>query len=194
MVLRKRQLVTSALVLALGAAVFVNWYYAKPRVQATTTTDVSVTEAAENLGDAQYVLSDVSGRQDPFAAARLKRERAHDTALETLQEIHDKLETLLGREGAFLDGIYYCPHHPDRGFPGERAAYKGPCDCRKPLPGLLRRAAADFHIDLEQSLMIGDREADVQTGINAGCKRSLLVETNRENALLELTQAVLGAK
>lgn len=86
MILKKRQLVTSALVLALGAAVFVNWYYTKPRVQASPA-DVSVTEAAEKLGDAQYVLSDVSGKTDPFAAARLKRERAHDTALETLQEI-----------------------------------------------------------------------------------------------------------
>ncbi len=86
MILRKRQLVTSALVLALGAAVFVNWYYTKPRAEASRA-DVSVTEAAENLGDAQYVLSDVSGKQDPFAAARLKRERAHDTAIETLQEI-----------------------------------------------------------------------------------------------------------
>lgn len=84
MILKKRQLVTSALVLALGAAVFVNWYYTKPRPQAA---DAAVTEAAENLGDAQYVLSDVSGKADPFAAARLKRERAHDTALETLQEI-----------------------------------------------------------------------------------------------------------
>ena len=86
MILKKRQLVTSALVLALGAAVFVNWYYTKPHADASAT-DVSVTEAAENLGDAQYVLSDVSGREDPFAAARLKRERAHDAALETLQEI-----------------------------------------------------------------------------------------------------------
>ncbi len=86
MILKKRQLVTSALVLALGAAVFVNWYYTKPRPQASAA-DVSVTEAAENLGDAQYVLSDVSGKADPFAAARLKRERAHDAALETLQEI-----------------------------------------------------------------------------------------------------------
>lgn len=86
MVFKKRQVVTSALVLALGAAVFVNWYYTKPRAQASTA-DVSVTEAAENLGDAQYVLSDVSGKEDPFAAARLKRERAHDTAIETLQEI-----------------------------------------------------------------------------------------------------------
>lgn len=86
MILKKRQLVTSALVLALGAAVFVNWYYTKPHTQASPA-DVSVTEAAENLGDAQYVLSDVSGKQDVFAAARLKRERAHDAALETLQEI-----------------------------------------------------------------------------------------------------------
>lgn len=93
MILKKRQLVTSALVLALGAAVFVNWYYTKPHPQASPA-DVSVTEAAENLGDAQYVLSDVSGKQDPFAAARLKRERAHDTALETLQEIlHDSAST-----------------------------------------------------------------------------------------------------
>ena len=86
MILKKRQLVTSALVLALGAAVFVNWYYTKPGAKASTA-DVSATEAAENLGDAQYVLSDVSGKEDPFAAARLKRERTHDTALEMLQDI-----------------------------------------------------------------------------------------------------------
>lgn len=86
MILKKRQLVTSALVLALGAAVFVNWYYTRPRAQASPA-DASVTEAAENLGDAQYVLSDVSGKADSFAAARLKRTRAHDTAMEMLQEI-----------------------------------------------------------------------------------------------------------
>lgn len=93
MILRKRQLVTSALVLALGAAVFVNWFYTKPHPQASPA-DVSATEAAENLGDAQYVLSDVSGRADPFASSRLKRERAHDAAVESLQEIlHDSAST-----------------------------------------------------------------------------------------------------
>ena len=65
-----------------------------------------------------------------------------------LREIHDKMETLLGQEGAYLDAIYYCPHHPDKGFEGERPEYKIDCDCRKPNDGLLRKAAADFNIDL----------------------------------------------
>ena len=114
-----------------------------------------------------------------------------DCSFETLQEIHNKLETLLGREGAFLDGIYYCPHHPDAGFPGELPAYKGPCSCRKPQPGLLLHAVADFHIDLSQSYMIGDRDADVETGRRAGCLQSLLIETNAPGALLEGVRSLL---
>ena len=88
MILKKRQLVTATLVLALGAAVFINWYFTKPHAEVSPAqADVSATEAAENLGDAQYVLSDVSGKADPFAAARLKREQAQDSAMEMLQEI-----------------------------------------------------------------------------------------------------------
>ena len=109
----------------------------------------------------------------------------------TLQAIHDKLETELGREGAFLDAVYYCPHHPDRGFPGERPAYKVACTCRKPQPGLLLRAAADFHIDLSQSILIGDRDGDVETGLRAGCARSLKVETNAPGALLALVKQII---
>ena len=91
MILKKRQLVTATLVLALGAAVFVNWYYTKPHADVSAAgADVSATEVAEKLGDAQYVLSDVSGKADPFAEARLKREKAHDAAMEALQEaLHD---------------------------------------------------------------------------------------------------------
>ena len=93
-----------------------------------------------------------------------------------LQLIHNKLETLLGREHAFLDRIYFCPHHPEKGFPGERAELKIECDCRKPKPGMLLQAQRDLNIDLAQSWMIGDTTIDVQTARNAGVK-SILVRT-----------------
>lgn len=82
------------------------------------------------------------------------------TSAAELARIHDKLETLLGQEGAYLDAIYYCPHHPDGGYPGEIADLKIHCDCRKPAPGLLRRAARDLNIDLTASVFIGDSERD----------------------------------
>ncbi len=93
-----------------------------------------------------------------------------------LQLIHNKLETLLGREHAFLDRIYFCPHHPEKGFPGERAELKIACDCRKPKPGMLFQAQRDLSIDFAQSWMIGDTTIDVQTARNAGVK-SILVRT-----------------
>ncbi len=86
-----------------------------------------------------------------------------------LQQIHDKLETLLGNEGAYLDAIYYCPHHPDKGFIGERIEYKIDCDCRKPKPGMILKAAKDYHINLERSYMIGDTQRDIAAGRAAGC-------------------------
>lgn len=98
-----------------------------------------------------------------------------DATFEELQEIHNKMETELGKSGAYLDAIYYCPHHTDKGFPGERIEYKCDCDCRKPKPGLLLKAAKDFNIDLSQSYMVGDSENDVLAGKNAGCKKSVLV-------------------
>lgn len=101
-----------------------------------------------------------------------------------LHEIHRKMETLLGKDGAYIDGLYICPHHPDKGFEGERPEYKFDCDCRKPKPGLLLQAAKDFNIDLSLSYMIGDSSTDVEAGQNAGCRESILIETNRENALL----------
>ena len=88
---------------------------------------------------------------------------------EDLHEIHKKMETLLGKEGAYIDGVYICPHHPDKGFEGERPEYKIDCDCRKPKPGLFLQAAKDFNIELSQSVMIGDSDMDVEAGKNAGC-------------------------
>ena len=87
-----------------------------------------------------------------------------------LNEIHNKLETLLGNDGAYIDGLYYCPHHPDKGFEGEIPELKFECECRKPKPGMLIKASADLNIDLGSSWMIGDGKNDVEAGRNAGCK------------------------
>ena len=87
-----------------------------------------------------------------------------------LEEIHNRLETLLGDNGAYLDGIFYCPHHPDGGFAGEVKELKTDCLCRKPKPGLFFTAAEKFNIDLSSSFMIGDSENDMKAAENAGCR------------------------
>jgi len=86
----------------------------------------------------------------------------------TVELIHKKMETLLGREQAKLDAVYYCPHHPDAGYPGENPEYKIECECRKPGTGMLDRAREEFNIDLEGSFIIGDTWRDIQTGKNLG--------------------------
>lgn len=101
-----------------------------------------------------------------------------EVTVDGLQQIHNKMETMLGKEGAYLDGVYYCPHHPDKGFAGEIEELKIVCECRKPKAGLLLEAAEDFNIDLSQSWMIGDSENDVLAGRNAGCKTALIGETD----------------
>jgi histidinol-phosphate phosphatase family protein len=93
-----------------------------------------------------------------------------------LQNIHNKLETLLGREHAFLDRIYFCPHHPEKGFAGERPELKIDCDCRKPKIGMIQKAVEELNIDLKQSWLIGDTTTDLQTARNADLK-SILVRT-----------------
>lgn len=97
-----------------------------------------------------------------------------EVSLEELEAIHNKMETLLGQEGAYMDAVYFCPHHPHKGYAGERPEYKVDCACRKPKPGMLLQAAADFNIDLSQSWMIGDGENDVKAGKAAGCKTALI--------------------
>ncbi len=103
-----------------------------------------------------------------------------EVSFDELEEIHNKMETLLGKEGAYLNAIYYCPHHPHKGYEGERPELKIDCDCRKPKPGMLLKAAEDFNIDLSQSWMIGDGENDIKAGINAGCK-TVLIGNGDEN-------------
>ncbi len=113
-----------------------------------------------------------------------------DCTWEELQTIHDKMETELGGAGAFLDAIYICPHHPDKGFEGERQEYKKDCDCRKPKPGLFLQASKEFNIDLSQSYMIGDSEGDIIAGDNSGCKSSFLVKDGKA-ALYEIIKEVV---
>lgn len=86
----------------------------------------------------------------------------------------DKIETLLGKEGAFIDGIYYCPHHPHGGYKGEVKRLKRVCNCRKPDTGMFLSAAKDFNLDLSKCRMIGDSAMDVKAGINAGMPQILV--------------------
>ena len=97
-----------------------------------------------------------------------------EVTFEGLETIHNKMETLLGMEGAYLDGIYFCPHHPHSGYEGEVKELKIDCECRKPKPGMLLKAAEDLNIDLSQSYMVGDGENDIKAGKAAGCKTVLL--------------------
>ncbi len=79
---------------------------------------------------------------------------------ELILKVHDKLKKLLAEEKAYLDALYYCPHHPDMG----EAPYRQDCDCRKPKPGLLQKAEKELHIDLSRSYIIGDSIKDIVTG------------------------------
>ncbi len=97
-----------------------------------------------------------------------------DVTIEGLNRIHARLESQLGAGGAFLDGLYFCPHHPDKGFQGEVPELKGPCSCRKPEPGLIDQACRELGIGRQSSWMVGDTTADVEAGRRAGLRTVLL--------------------
>ena len=99
-----------------------------------------------------------------------------------VENIHKKMETLLGANGAFLNAIYYCPHHPEKGFDGEIAELKIDCDCRKPKSGMLIKADKDFNIDFEHSWIVGDSERDLIAGKNVGCKTIYISNSNSNYA------------
>lgn len=111
-----------------------------------------------------------------------------EVSWEGIEEIHNKMETELGKQGAYLDAIYFCPHHPHKGYEGEIVELKFDCDCRKPKPGMLIKAAEDLNIALESSYMIGDSDSDVAAGEVAGCQ-SIKIE---EDGLLEAVRGILG--
>ena len=132
-----------------------------------------VSEAIKKINESGYLAIVVTNQ--PVIARG-------EVTIEQLNEIHNKMETLLGKDGAYLDAIYYCPHHPHKGYEGEIPELKIDCDCRKPKPGMLLKAADNFNIDLTKSWMIGDSENDVLAGKAAGCKTELIrIEDYRQD-------------
>ena len=115
-----------------------------------------------------------------------------EVSFDELRRIHNKMETLLGEKGAYVDAIYFCPHHPHKGFLGEIEELKIDCDCRKPKPGMLFRASKDLNIDLKNSWVVGDSETDIEAGIAAGCKTILLNSSCCTKQTLE-SKTLLGA-
>lgn len=122
-----------------------------------------------------------------------------EVTFEGLREIHNKMETLLGYEHAFVDDIFVCIHHPHKGYPGERFELKMDCECRKPKPGLLLQAAEKYNIDLSESWMVGDSESDILAGKAAGCKTALISPSQRDfgqtvsfASLLEFAEQMIG--
>lgn len=130
-----------------------------------------VAEAIRKINDSGYLAIVVTNQ--PVIARG-------EVTLQQLRQIHNKMETLLGQEGAYVDGIYFCPHHPHKGYPGEVPELKFDCECRKPKAGMLLQAAQDFHIDLHSSFMVGDSLSDVQCAQNGGCIPVLLTQGNSE--------------
>ena len=146
-----------------------------------------VAEAVKKINESGY-LAIVITNQPVIARGEL--------IVPELRHIHNKMETLLGAEGAYIDAIYYCPHHPHKGYEGEVPELKIDCECRKPKPGMLKKAADDFNIDLMCSWMIGDGKNDIKAGIAAGCKTALIGSEDfgqdiTELSLLEVVEEIL---
>lgn len=147
-----------------------------------------VCEAVRKINEAGY-LAVVVTNQPVIARGGL--------TMEGLEEIHNKMETLLGEKGAYLDAVYYCPHHPDKGFDGEVPELKKECGCRKPKPGMLLKAAEDLNIDLASSWMVGDGERDILAGKAAGCHTALVGkeqygQDKTVRSLLEFVNSMTG--
>lgn len=104
-----------------------------------------------------------------------------------VKALHQFLDNLLADEGTSIDAYYYCPHHPD----GILEEYEGECSCRKPKTGMIIHATKDFDIDLSNSIIIGDKEIDVQTGKNSGIGKCVLVRsghpTEEKNTVADAT-------
>ena len=120
-----------------------------------------VPQAMKKLQDASYLLVVVTNQSG--VARRF-------FTLESVQRLHRYMCFQLKGYGVNIDAIYFCPHHPISGYP----PYNIACDCRKGKPGMLLQASGDLSIDLSQSYMIGDKMADIEAGVSAGC-HSLLV-------------------
>ncbi len=128
-----------------------------------------VVEAIRKINNSEYLCIVVTNQ--PVVARG-------EVTVEELEDIHKHLETLLGNEGVYVDDIYYCPHHPDKGFEGEVPELKFDCDCRKPKNGMIEKASERYHIAVEESYIIGDSTLDIMLGKNANMQ-SILVLTGQ---------------
>lgn len=148
----------------------INEYVGFLRKEADFRLIPGVSEAIKKINNSGY-LAIVVTNQPVIARGEVTEEG--------LEEIHKKMETLLGLDGAYIDDIYYCPHHPDKGFEGEIPELKIECDCRKPKTGMLEKAAREHNIDLSSSIMIGDSTLDIKMAENAGMQ-SVLLKTGQK--------------
>jgi len=130
-----------------------------------------VTDAIKKINESNYLSIIVTNQ--PMIAKGFATESQ-------LREVHKFMETRLGGSGAYIDRIYYCPHHPEKGHKGENKDLKIICSCRKPGTGMLERAAREMNIDLGRSFIIGDRAVDILAGKNAGTQTILV---SQESAL-----------
>jgi D-glycero-D-manno-heptose 1,7-bisphosphate phosphatase len=104
-----------------------------------------------------------------------------------IAEIHEQLDRLLAGQGGHITRYYYCPHHPTEG----RSPYRVDCQCRKPRPGMLLRAARELSLDLHESYLVGDKLSDLEAGASAGC-RTVLVRTGYGRALADTLEPGLN--
>lgn len=118
-----------------------------------------VVEAVKLINDSRYLAVVISNQ--PVIARG-------EATFDDVEETFCKIDTLLGNNGAYLDGVFYCPHHPHGGYEGEIAELKIKCDCRKPNVGLIKAAAERFNLDVEKCFFVGDSNVDVLTAYNAG--------------------------
>lgn len=127
-----------------------------------------VAEAIKMINDSDYICIVVSNQ--PVVARNL-------CTFEQAWDINKKLEELLyDINGSYLNDIYICPHHPDKGYPEENKEFKIKCSCRKPNIGMILDAVRKHNIDLTKSYIIGDTTIDMMTGENAGLN-TVLVKT-----------------
>ena len=145
----------------------INKYVGFLRNEKDLTLIDGVSSAIEIINNSEYLCIVITNQ--PVIARG-------EVTTEQLENIHMKMEKLLGNNGAYINALYYCPHHPDKGYDGEIPELKFDCDCRKPKIGLLKQAIKDFNIDIEKSIVIGDSTLDIKMAENAGMK-SILVKT-----------------
>ena len=121
-----------------------------------------VTEALKKLKCAGYLLILITNQSGISRGLITEKQ---------LEAVHNKLKRLLKEAGAELDGIYYCPHHPEHPYKGISV-----CNCRKPAPGLILKAIEEHNIDSSRSYMIGDRKSDIKIGLNSNVQPIFICE------------------